>query len=605
MEQTASAAKGDASALLQQLDNYENVSKNIFKNGWWGQGGYFSPVKLSLFIAVFLLWVACASWANSDQERLKISNRETFNLFYVGLFCLAAPPVLLIPVFWVAFPITALLWLIPILLYVTHRNKRLPPAEKVLTGEHLYFLFAVAMGKIGIKMAAQKRLSYAGGPPIELEPAGRGIDDQALTGRLILARNDPGYNLFRENLYEALKSRATAMMFDFTPSQTTVRHQVDGTWLELEAIAHRPGRSRDKDAYEEMLESAKKLVGGNPEDRQSRQSGKFRILFGKKSKSKKAKKPVKYDVDFLSQGTKTGEGLLLQFHSQMVPFQTLEELGMRAELQPQVVGELNNQKGFFLVSAPVGNGLRSTFSVLQRVCDRFTRDVCNIEDVNDPSEAVENIIHSDYDSSKGETAMKVLPDLLFKGISVVYIRDIADNDVFQLCLDESDEGRKFITTVRAKDGVEALLQLISNSPIPASSIVPRIGAVMCQRLVRTLCPDCREVYQPDANLLKQLGLRPEQVQQLFRKRTPLPPYEERKRGICPTCNGVGYRGRKGLFEYIKLSDETKSMLLSNPDPKRIRQQLNKEKQTGFLYEGIYLLLAGETTVEELATVMKM
>ncbi|GHT12156.1 hypothetical protein FACS1894170_06610 [Planctomycetales bacterium] len=601
-QQAEQAARDKEKQTQEQAKTIaKNIEDRLFQEGWLGPGGYFSPVKLPLYILLFISWVGCASWANSDQERLQKDGREVFNLFYTAAFTIGGTLALFIPVFAVSFVITVLLCFVPVLMYVSARNKGLPPADKVLTGEHLYYLFAVGVSKIGIKMNVQPRTAYSGGPPIELQAVGANLDEQVLLGRLVAARNTPGYNLFRENLYEAIKSQATSIMFDFSPTQTLIRHQVDGTWLQLVPSPRTPGQNRDKDAFEEMLEAAKKLVGGKAEDRRSKQVGKFIALVGGKGKGKK--KSVKYEIDFMSQGTKTGEALVLQLHTQTVKFQNLAQIGVRAEVQPRVMEQLNSPKGIFLVAAPPAQGLRSTLSVLQRVCDRFTKDVVNVEDEAQPSEPLENIVLAKYNSGKGETPMKVLPDVCFRGASVLFVRDITDAEVLQLCCDEVAEERKFMLMYRAKDGVDALLRLLSGS-VPAASIVPVLNAVMAQRLIRKLCPACKETFQPDAKLLQQLGLRPEQAKVLYRKRTPLSEYEERKRGICHECNGIGYKGRTGLFELLTLSDETRALLLSKPDAKILRQHFNKEGQRGFLFEGIHLLLKGETSVEELSNVVK-
>jgi type IV pilus assembly protein PilB len=130
--------------------------------------------------------------------------------------------------------------------------------------------------------------------------------------------------------------------------------------------------------------------------------------------------------------------------------------------------------------------------------------------------------------------------------------------------------------------------------------------VVCQRLIRLLCPDCKEAYAPDPKVLQQLRLNPSQVQELYRTRTPLPtPHEEAKRGICQKCHGVGYYGRTALFELLTVSDSVKALLISNADAVTIRQQLSKEGQETFLHEGIRLLLKGDTAVEELSRVLKM
>jgi len=584
--------------------------KDILKDGWWGPGGYFSMVKLPLYIIVFIIWVGCASWINADQERLRRENREMFNLVYLLLYGVLCTGIFFIPMFFVAYSLTVLICFVPALTYVVIRNQSLPPGDQVLTREHLWFLFAVAMGKIGVKIQHGQRLAYTAGPPVEVEPVAKGVDPQALQARLILARNAPGYNLLRESIYDAVESRATAIRFEFTPEETKHWHQVDGVWLELLPLPRKLGRSKEKDIYEEMQEAAKKLTGANPEDRRSKQGGKFKITIGNPKKKNKLKK---FDVDYLSQGTPTGEAAMFNLHAKTVPFKTLEEIGIRQDLQPKFLAQINmregeevyGRKGFVLFSAPPAHGLRSTMAVFSNACDRFTRDIANVEDVNGASEPVENIIRGMYDSSKGETPVKPLADLLFRGIAVLFVRDLSAPETIKTCCEalQHDE-RLFITMIRAKDGVETLQRFLAVD-YPPQQIVPHINSVICQRLIRLLCPECKEPYEPDAKTLAQLRLSPNQVQQLFRKRTPLPPHEEAKRGICHKCHGVGYFGRTALFELLTVSNDTKALLLAKADATAIRQQFNKEKQQTFFHEGVRLLLKGDTTVEELSRVLKM
>jgi type II secretory ATPase GspE/PulE/Tfp pilus assembly ATPase PilB-like protein len=587
-----------------QKETLEKISTDLFnKGGWWGPGGYFSPIKLALYILIFLIWTASASWINADQERLKKENRETFNLVYFLMYCVGGTVIFFIPIFWLAYSLTILICFVPSLVYVVIRNQSLPPGEQVLTGEHLWFLFAVTMGKIGIKIHHGQRLAYTAGPPVELEPLAKGVDPQTLQARLILARNAAGFNLLRDNIYDAIESRATAVRYDFTPEQTKIWHQVDGTWLELVPIPRKMGRSKEKDIYEEMQDALKKLVGGNPEDRRSKQGGKFKITIGNPKKKSKLKK---FEADYMSQGTATGEAAMIQLHSNTVAFKTLDEIGIRTEMQPNILEQINGKKGIVIVSAPPTHGLRSTISVLSKVCDRFTKDVANIEDINGASETIENITLGHYDTTKGETPSKPLADLLFRGTVCLFVRDMSAPETVKICCEALlHDDRKFITMIRAKDGVEALQRFLAVD-FPSQQIAPNIVSVICQRLIRKLCIDCKEAYEPEPKVLQQLRLNPNQVQQLFRKRTPLPmPHEEAKRGICPTCHGVGYYGRTALFELLMVSDAVRALLLSNADPAAIRQQFNKEGQQTFLHEGIRMLLKGETSVEELSRVLKM
>ncbi|MDR2440735.1 MAG: Flp pilus assembly complex ATPase component TadA [Planctomycetaceae bacterium] len=584
-------AGGNAAVPVQKS------SGDILKDGWWGPGSYISPIKLPIYIFIFLIWVGCASWMNSDQERLKKESREALNFLYLMLYVVLGTVFFFVPIFWVAFPATLLLCIVPVMIYVVKRNKPLPPHEKVLTGEHLYYLYAVAMNKIGVKIKVKKRLSYQIGPSIEMESAGKNIDPKILQGRLIVARNAPGYNLFRENIFDALTSNATSMIFDFTPERTLIRHQVDGVWLDMAPFPRVIEKGKNKDVFEEMLESAKLLIGVNPNDRRSRQTGTFIAVLG-------GKKKKKYEAEFTSQGTKTGEAVMIQFTASKVPFKNLGELGMRPEIQTKLLEQINASQGIFIVSAPPANGLRSSMDVFIRVCDRFTRDVVNVEDAVLSTEAIENVVLASYDSSKGETPMTVLPDVLFKEPHALIVRDMFSLETLQRCCNEVDMQRLFLTTARAKDGVEAIFRFLSTK-IPPQLFISRLSGVINQRLIRKLCPVCKEPYQPAPQLLQQLGLRPDQVKEFYRTRTPLPEPEEKKRGVCPNCNGIGYRGRTALFELLILSDSVRELILSNPNPALIRQQFTKEGQTGFLYEGIHLLVKGETTVEEFSRVMKM
>lgn len=603
MDGNNAQAAGNAAGGGQQADSpaaqaapQKGGGGDILTKGWWGPGGYVDPIKLALYILIYFLWVFCASWMNGDMERLNNPNREAANLAFVVAYLVLGLGLMFVPLFVATCPIIFLLVLVPTLVYVVKRNSTLPPHLKVLTGEHLFWLFAVSMNKIGMKIKVKPRLVYEVGSPIVLEAAGVNIDPKILKGRVIVARNAPGYNEFKENLFDAISSGATSLMFDFTPERTQIKHLVDGVWLDLAPVPRAVEKGKTMDKMEELLEAAKLLIGGNTADRRSRQAGNFLAIIRKKTK---------YGVEFVSQGTKTGEAAMLQITAKKVPFQSMEALGMRPDLKEKVLANLNAQKGLLIISAPPANGLRSSMDVFSRSCDRFTRDVVNVEDKMTASEVIENVVLGQYDSSKGETPLTVLPDIVFKEPKALIVRDMSALPVLEFCCTEIDNDRLFITMMRSKDGTEAVFRFLAQK-IPPQTFLPKLNAVLCQRLIRKLCPDCKEPYQPSPQLLQQLGLRPEQAKELFRKRTPLPEPEERKRGVCPSCNGIGYRGRTALFELIEMNDAIREAIMTNPtNLQAVRQVIAKQGQRSFMYDGIQMLLKGETTVEELSRIMKM
>jgi type II secretory ATPase GspE/PulE/Tfp pilus assembly ATPase PilB-like protein len=485
-------------------------------------------------------------------------------------------------------------WLVPTIVYVRERNKTVQEHEKVWTHDHLALVTATLLSKVGVKMKVQKRAVYEGGVPVEVKPTGKKLDKATLDARLILSRNSPGFNDFRAYVYDGILRNADSIMFDFTPQNTLVRHQIDGVWIEIVNVPRSTDKGKQKDKLEFALEAGKLLVGANVEDRRSRQGGTFTATVQK----------TKYNCEFMSQGTQTGEAVVIQLSRDKVAFKSLEDVGMNPAFQDKLRANLNSQKGFFIISAPPANGLRSSTDVFIRSSDRFTRDVTAVEDEQNKYNEIENVLMMRYDSAKGETPFTLLPDIFFKEPHAVIIRDMVNTESLNLCLKEINNNRLIITTIRAKDAAEAILR-IAAMKADMQLYAAGLNGVICQRLVRKLCPDCKEPFQPSPQLLQSLGFPPNSVPQLYRVRQPLPEDQERKRKPCETCGDIGYYGRTAMFEIIEVNDEIRSILATKPDIQSIRQAAIKSRQPSIMQYGAHLVRTGVTSVEELSRVLKL
>ena len=245
--------------------------------------------------------------------------------------------------------------------------------RRVLTPEHLRYWLATKLGKVGVKIAAEKPDPHESGPPVKLLPRG-GPDERTDNARLLLARQSPGLHAAREIIAEGLAGRASAIMLDCTQQGVAVRTMVDGVWIAGEAMRtrnRRPGR----------WQSLKLLCGLNPQDRQSRQEGTFAAEY----------ESVRYAATFASQGTPTGERVVLQFEDKKIRFKTFDELGMRTKMQEQLKELLGSPKGLLLFSALPGGGLRTTMDVALHACDRFMREFAAVEEESNRYQPVENI----------------------------------------------------------------------------------------------------------------------------------------------------------------------------------------------------------------------
>lgn len=554
--------------------------KTALAKDFRGDGGYLSWIKVLACFALFLAWVKTTDWVSIDCQEVKLDylrwNPIVFGTFF-GAFLLSW----LIPFFWISFPLLFLAYVGPLTAYILYRNARVEHNVRVLTPEHLRFWFATRLNKMGMNVAAEKADPHESGPPVKVFARG-GPDEVTDNARLLTARQSPGLRSAREILAEALTGRSSAVMLDYTSAGASMRTLVDGVWI--------PRDVRPRDVADPALESLKLLCGLNPQDRQGRQEGTFGAEF----------ESARLSASFASQGTPTGERVLVQFEEKKVRINTLEELGMRPKLQEELSQSLNLKQGFLLFSAPVGGGLRSTVDVVLRTCDRFTREFAALEEETNRYETVENIPVTTYKAADGQSPADVLPKFFRTEPNVAVVRDLVDAETVTMMCEEIDNERLLIGTVRAKDCAEALLRVLALG-VPPDEFARSITAVVGQRLVRKLCESCKEAYAPTPQILQQLGIPEGRVQAFYRPPQPNP---EERREPCEHCGAIGYYGRTAIFELLTVGDAVRRVLTTNPKLEPLRQAARKDGMKSLQEEGILLVARGVTSLPELMRVLK-
>ena len=377
-----------------------------------------------------------------------------------------------------------------------------------MTPEHLRYWFATKLNALGMNLAVEKRDPHESGPPVKVFAYG-GPDEQTHTARLMLARQSPGLRTAREILADALAGRATKIMLDYTQEATTIRTMIDGVWI--------PWEPRTRETGDPALEAIKLLCGLNPQDRKSRQEGEFLAEYEAKS----------YPAGFASQGTPTGERVLIQFEQTKIQHKTLDELGMRAKLQEQLREQLSATQGFVLFSAMPESGLRTTVDVALQACDRFTREFAALEEETNRYTEVENIPVTTYRAADGLSAADAMPKFFRTEPEVAVIRDLLDAASVEKMCEQIHDGRLLISTIRAKDCAESLLRVLALGVEPAS-LAESVTAVLNQRLIRKLCDSCKEAYAPTPQVLKQLGIPEAASRRSIVRRSPIPTSQSRR-----------------------------------------------------------------------------
>ena len=537
---------------------------------------YLSVWKLLSCFFIFLCWVRTSDWVSQDGQLMQL-NFHLWNPIVLGSFFAAILILLISPWFWLGFLLLLIAHVAPLSSYIYVRNSLVEEHERVLTPDHLRHWFASWGHYVGVKIEAEKKAAHEAGAPVELTAMGGATerDDQA---NLITARQSPGFVLTKELVADAVAHRADAISLHYTAEDVSIGYQIDGVWHQ--------NQKQPRETADVMLAVMKTIAALDAAQRVALQEGHFGAEF----------QGQRYTCHLSSQGVSDGERVLVKLGGKTTEFASLEEVGMRAQMQEQIRALMDAEKGMLVLSAIPEGGLNSTFDTLLRSTDRFIREFVTIEDAHNPGHEIENVEIATFDSLAGETAADVLPGVLRKKPDVVILRNLTDDSAAKILLEQAAVEKMVIVSVRSRDASEALLRLLLLRT-PAEQVNKITGGVLGQRLIRKLCPACKEAYNPTPELLNKLGIPPGKIEVLYRQ-----PREVES--VCPECRGVGYLGRTALFELLVPDDMMRQVLAKSPKIELVRKAARKAGMRSIQDHGILTIARGETSLEELTRVMK-
>jgi general secretion pathway protein E len=171
------------------------------------------------------------------------------------------------------------------------------------------------------------------------------------------------------------------------------------------------------------------------------------------------------------------------------------------------------------------------------------------------------------------------------------VGEVRDVETAEIAIQAALTGHLVFSTLHTNDAASAVTRLIDMG-IEPFRIASVIRAIAAQRLVRVLCPECKEEYTPEAEALRDAGLAPAQVQgkKVYRGRG------------CPACAGTGYRGRTAIYEILRVSETIRQLIMKKADSATIARKALEEGMKDLREDGAQKVLAGVTTLEELVRV---
>lgn len=557
--------------------------------GWLarGPGGGLSLLLVSCWWLLALGWAFTTDWMSRDSVKYGISP-STWGPVAAFVFVPVAIIAWWVPWTWAALLMTALAWLVPALAYIVARNPKVPQSARVLTSGHFKRLAAPLLERFGIEVNTMDD----GGDDllpvvvVKTTTAGEADADPAVMEKLTAAA---GYGNACGAMQGGVIVRAGKIRFDVASSAVHVNHHVDGMWVkprvmtargskkEPEQWADAPPFSRaDGDAVLILLKAA---AGIDPRAK-GRQGGRFVIDVDGKPRP----------CSLIVQTVPTGEQVIVEIHNKPPVFKTCADLGMAPATLERLSGLLSLAKGVLVLSSPPASGLTSTFDVVVNTADRLMRDFISIEDAATPAAEIQNVKPIRYDAKQDQTALTVLAKALLDYPAAIVARDLRDPALVVELVRLADEEKFVIISLKAADAVEAITKLQA-CRVPVDQLGRSLLGSLSQRLIRKLCPRCRQAFQPPVELLQRLKKSPEQVPQLFRASS----------NGCRVCGGLGYLGQTAIFE-LASGPTLRKAVAANVEPQVIRRAAVQDGMMMLRDAGMALVLEGTTSLEELQRV---
>ncbi len=285
-----------------------------------------------------------------------------------------------------------------------------------------------------------------------------------------------------------------------------------------------------------------------------------------------------------------GENLVMRILNPATALLGLDELGFSPEMLTRFEEVISQPWGTVLVTGPTGSGKTTT---LYAALNRINTVEKNIITIEDPVEYRLGLIRQIQVNPKaGLTFVSSLRSVVRQDPDVIMVGEIRDHETAEISSQAALTGHLVFSTLHTNDAPGAVIRLV-NMGIEPFLIAGSVIGVLAQRLVRKICPRCKESYKPSKVLLRRLGLKENKSYVFYRGRG------------CKACKETGYKGRVSLFELLRVTDEIKELIIKGISPTAIRKKAEKEGMKELREDGIAKILQGITTIEEVTRVTQI
>jgi type IV pilus assembly protein PilB len=368
-------------------------------------------------------------------------------------------------------------------------------------------------------------------------------------------------------LYQAIQDRASDIHFEPFENEFKIRYRVDGALYEMAP----PPRH----LAPPVISRVKVMASMNIAERRLPQDGRIQKNIGGRN----------VDLRVSTLPTQFGESVVLRVLDRSTVNLDLEMLGMPKDVYDYIHEVIERPNGIFIVTGPTGSGKTTTLYSCLRKINTLDSKLLTAEE---PVEYdLEGIMQVPVNENIGLTFARVLRAFLRQDPDRIMVGETRDLETAQIAIQASLTGHLVFTTLHTNDAPGAITRLIDMGVEPFL-ISSTLEAVLGQRLLRSICPNCRASYEPNANTLDQLGLSRREL-------------GEKKffygKG-CDSCNQTGYKGRKGIYELMRISDPLRELINERAPTVTLKQKAIELGMITLRQDGLRSVFDGDTTVEE-------
>lgn len=400
-----------------------------------------------------------------------------------------------------------------------------------------------------------------------------GENDETEQDVLDLANEAPIIKLVNLMITEALKERASDIHVEPSEEGITVRYRIDGI---LYNALSPPKR------YQQAIISRVKIMANmNIAENRLPQDGRIKVKYGTSD----------VDIRVSTVPSVVGERVVMRLLVKDDRRFDLTKLGMNDEFLKNFSEMLSIPHGIIIISGPTGSGKTTTLYAAIKDINTPEKNIITVED---PVEyRIKGISQIQVNPKINLTFAAGLRSILRQDPEVIMVGEIRDHETAEIAIQAAMTGHLVFSTVHTNDAASGVVRLLDIGVEPYL-IASTVSAFLSQRLVRVLCPACKEKSSIEPEVLRQEGIDPK----LFSKKQIFSP-----KG-CPKCNNTGFFDRVGIYEIIKLNERVRKLIIERRDASYIRKRCNEMGMRTLIQDGIEKVLLGLTSLEEVLRVIR-